>query len=191
VFELAAPRANELTGMCGPLPSNLECLSGHPAGGAVPADQAKAVTKCAAGVEKAAAKFAVTKLKALEKCIDRVFACLHTKPPGDACATDAEPKCDKDLAKIDVARTKLLASIEKKCGDIPFALLRTADALNLDAMATTCDNVGVAIDSLADYGECVFRQHSCLAEAMMSLQAPLAPLLLDAVNAPPLLGSCN
>lgn len=190
MFGVAAPRARELISSCGNLPPDLECLRTNPTGGAVAADQVKGVLKCGGGVEKAAAKFASTKVKALEKCVDRVFACLDTKPPGSECAAAAEPKCAKDVAVVDKARLKLRAAVDRACGAVSLAVLRTADALNLDAAAVDCNAVGITINSLSDYEECLVRQHGCQAESLLTIDVPLAQQLLRSVNIT-LFGFCS
>ena len=133
---------------------------------------------CAGGVEKAAAKFASAKLKALDKCVNRVFACEDTKPPGGECAAAVAPKCAKDVAVIDKAHLKLRDTIDAKCGAVPLGVLRTADALNLDAAQVDCGTIA----TLADYEECLFLQHSCRVELMLATDVPLAQELLGSVG---------
>jgi len=185
------PRARELVGLCGPVPTALDCLLDHPPGGTVAADQTKAVTKCAAGIEKAAAKFAATKLRTAQRCVDRVFACLETKPSGDPCATDVQAKCTKDRVPVDKAHAKLLESVAAKCGGVTFDVLRSAAALDLDADAESCDSIGAALASAADYAECVARRHACFMNSLLVSEVPLAELFIHVADQRALFALCN
>jgi hypothetical protein len=123
----------------------------------------------------------------LESCVDGLFTCVVTKAGDQQCIDKANTSCGKNLAKIPVAGDKLATDIDKRCAEksIRFAILRTATGANLDALAPECSTFGVpAIGSIADYEECLFRQHSCRTEELLRFQAPRAEVLLGLLTPP-------
>jgi hypothetical protein len=192
MFAVQEPRAGELLTLVRNRGANFDapaCIDDHGAagGGPDPKTVNKVVVKCEAQIKKAGTKFAAAKLRALESCVDAVFTCVVTKPGDDACFTKANATCDKELAKIGVEAGKMTAAIDKRCGAeaINYGILRAATGANLDALATECATFGVTpLESLADYEECIFRQHSCRTEEMLRFEAPRAEELLGLLTPP-------
>jgi hypothetical protein len=66
---------------------------------------------------------------------------------------------------------------------IAYATLRAARAANLDALAGACAAVGVpALDTLADYQQCVLRADACRVEGILRVQAPRVAELMGVVG---------
>jgi hypothetical protein len=196
------PRAGELLRRAGMSLGADVCLDDLGDKGAVgdPKTEGKPVDKCQAAIKKAAIKFAVARLKSLEKCVDGVFTCVQTKPDlsdpsgQSPCLTldKAREGCRKEFGKIDAAAITLLGGLQAKCGLVDYSLLASENGANLDALAGECASFGVAtLGDLTAYGNCLLRQHACRVEEALRFEAPRADELLDMLTDPSLvLDSC-
>jgi 6-phosphogluconolactonase (cycloisomerase 2 family) len=195
VFGAESPRARELitaTGATLPAGSELPDFAGDGAGVGDPKGAGKAIQQCAAATSKAAAHFLVRKVQGLERCAARIFTCVQTTTKAatvgkveTVAANDCMPvsraACDQEFARIAGDEAAMRKAIERRCAEsaLPFATLRSAHAANIDALASECQNYGVAtLDSLADYETCVARIHACRAEALLLFQLPRAQELV-------------
>jgi hypothetical protein len=192
MFEVQAPRAKELM-RAASVPQSaidaLECLQDFGGSGLDLDDETgagKTVVKCAQGLDKAGASFTTAKLKSLEKCVDKVFTCVQTKPTDAKCIPKAQSACDKEFLKIGLAELKLRAAVAKSCGTLDYAgVLAATDGTRLAAAGADCATFGVgSLASLAEYTECLFRQHECLVDALLPIEAPRAASLLGMVGRP-------
>ena len=134
------------------------CLVDHAGDGEGVGDvvQGKAIQACAAAITKTATGFIVKKLASLTKCVDKVFACIQTKPGDAPCLTKADAACGKEAAKIAAERAKVGPAIDKKCGGIDFNVnLRPPRAANLDALVATLPDPTRSRRSRATRPRCV------------------------------------
>jgi hypothetical protein len=187
LFDVQEARARELLQLVQMPLDTVSCIPDHGAGGDVndPSETGKAVAKCTAAVNKAAAKFVAQKLKHLEKCVDAIFACVQTKPGDPSCGTRANGACDTAFSRIAVAAAGVAPTVDKRCAAISFATLRGADGANLDALAAECALYDVPnLESLEDYENCLFRQHECRVEELLSFEAPRSDELLGLLVPP-------
>src|SRR5262249_54996514 len=125
-------------------------------------DTAKAVVRCQKAITKAERTFAAAAFANLKKCIDAVFACVQLKPGDPGCQPKGTTTCGKQIFKNDQAAAKLRDAVRKACGDTPYDVLRSAAALDVDALAPTCLALSIGtLNSLDSYVECVFRIATC------------------------------
>jgi hypothetical protein len=142
--------------------------------------QGKVLQACTAAITKAATGFIAKKLSSLTKCVDKVFACIQTKPGDAGCLTKADQACAKEAAKIAAARAKVAPAIDKKCGGIDFTVnLLPPQAANLAALVATLPGSNT-LASLASYQNALRLRHECAAEDLLRAIAPRAEALLDA-----------
>jgi hypothetical protein len=187
------PRARELLQLVGVNPSSFTCLlnPGANGGGQGVGDpaQAKALVKCAKGVQKSAAKFGKTRLSGLQKCLAAVVKCVQEKPGDAKCLTGARSKCLKIAAKIGdepkAAGGKARAAIVKACNGAGADLL---DAVGLGQTSTAayCAAVGVpALTTASEVADCLIRHHHCRIGQLLDTETPRARELLDIVGVVP------
>jgi hypothetical protein len=195
IFEVQEPRAAELLRRAHVSLGPDACLVDHGDGGVAgdPRTIGKALDTCQGAIKKAASKFATTRLKSLEKCVDAVFTCVQTKPdPRDPsgsspCLTlpKARESCRKDLAAIVDAEATFRNTLQSRCGGIPFAILGAPSGSNLVALLDECSDLGVSsLDSFAAYVECAFRQHECRVDELLLFETPRAAELLALLGDP-------
>jgi hypothetical protein len=188
LVEARVPRTGELLRVAGVPSEARACLAdygGDGAGIGDPRTAGKAVDQCAAALRKAGSRFLGATLKGLQKCVALIVTCVQRKPGDDVCLAKAARKCDATFAKLAGADDALGTAIGRRCGPaaLPFVNAATPTGLNVDALADLCAVYGVApLDSLAQYGICVARQHQCLAEELLRFEAPRAAELLQQVN---------
>jgi cysteine-rich repeat protein len=187
VFELLQPRAKELLRLPGMHAARLDavvCLPDHGGDGAGvgdPAGLGKAVDVCGGAIVKAGSAFVKKRLARRAKCADALFTCAQLAPGDPACLAKARARCDLAATASAADERALGAGIAKRCNEttIAYATLRVAGAANLDALASSCAAVGVpALDSLADYQQCVARSEVCRVATLLELQAPRVAELL-------------
>ena len=191
LFALLQPRAKELLrlpGMNAATVDRIACLPDHGGDGAAvgdPAGQGKAVDACAKTIVKTGTGFVRKRLARFAKCADALFSCVQLAPDNGACLAKARARCDQAMAATAADERKLGSTITKRCGEhvIAYATLRAARAANLDALAAGCAAVGVpALESLADYQQCVLRADSCRTDDVLAVQAPRIAELLAVVG---------
>ncbi len=183
IYGTEAPRAGELQRVAGVAPEAGGCLPDFTGDGEGVGDvvQGKALHACAAAITKASAGFLTKKLASLTKCVDKVFACIQTKPDDAECLTKANAACGKEAAKIAAARAKVGPAIDKKCGGIDFNVnIRPQRAANLDALATTLPGADT-LSTLTSYQTALRLNHDCAAESLLRAIAPRAEALLPAL----------
>lgn len=182
LYGTQAPRTGELLRVAGVPPEADDCLPDYAGDGAGVGDPVlgKAVQQCAAVITKSASAFLTKKLASLTKCVDKVFACIQTKPGDDGCLTKANAACGKEAAKIAAQRNKVAPAIDKKCGGIDFNVnLRPPQAANLDALVATLPGANT-LATLTSYQTALRLNHDCAAEALLRALAPRAEALLPA-----------
>ncbi|MCC6847060.1 MAG: CSLREA domain-containing protein [Deltaproteobacteria bacterium] len=181
------PRARELLQAAGVSIFGFGCLLSPGANGAGQGVgdpvRAKRLVKCASAIQKAAAKFASSRLGGLQKCVAAVTKCVQQKPGDAGCLAGARGKCGGVAAKIGDgpkgAGTKARAAIAKACGGLDAELL-AADGLGQAALATYCGAVGVSpLTTAGDVGECLLRHHTCRVGQLLDAETPRARELLD------------
>ncbi|MEO6027268.1 MAG: hypothetical protein ABIR79_10425 [Candidatus Binatia bacterium] len=144
--------------------------------------RAKAASKCQKAVTKAGAGFVAKKQKLLQGCVAGVQHCLQVKPQDAGCITKAAAKCGAATAKIGPLETKLVAAVQKACGDPPLAgsdLLQDV-GLAFDGEEATCaaDYQVPALATVADVALCLARRLACQTEHLIARQVPRARELL-------------
>ncbi|MCC6763666.1 MAG: CSLREA domain-containing protein [Deltaproteobacteria bacterium] len=181
------PRARELLQAAGVSLFGFGCLlnPGANGGGQGVGDPARAklLVKCASAVQKAAAKFAASRLGGLQKCVAAMTKCAQLKPGDAGCLAGARRKCAGIAAKIGDgpkgAGTKARAAIAKACNGVETELLAT-DGLGQTALATYCSAVGVSpLATAGDVGECLLRHHACRVGQLLDAETPRGRELLD------------
>ena len=187
------PRTRELLQAAGVSVFTFGCVlnpgaNGAGQGVADPA-RAKLLVKCAAGIQKASAKFTATRLGGLQKCLAAVTKCVQQKPGDATCLAGARSKCGGVAAKVGDgpkgAGTKARAVIAKACSGVDAELLAT-EGLGQNALGTYCGAVGVgALATAADVGECLLRHHTCRVGQLLDAESPRARELLEIVGVAP------
>ena len=183
-FGVAMPRAGQLAADV-PVPTRAgSCLVNRGGNGLGGVGDPKGVGKALAGCQKAlkqvGAKLAAAKLKSLGKCVATAVGCAQTKPGDAKCAAKAQAACDKAVGvEIPKAEANAAAAIGKKC--LPaFPFVGSVSALNVDALASACQIVGVAsLATVDDLATCVLRQQTCSVEEQLRFAAPRAAALLQ------------
>jgi hypothetical protein len=181
LYAMQAPRAGELLRVAGVEAD--DCLPDHGGDGDGVDDvvQGKVIPQCAAAITKSASGFIVKKLSSLATCVDKVFACIQTKPGDKACLAKADAACGKEGAKIAAEGAKVGPAIDKKCGGIDFnADLLPPRAVNLAALVTILPGADT-LDTLTHYEQALRLQHDCAAKELLRAIAPRAEVLLRAL----------
>jgi hypothetical protein len=151
--------------------------------GAGDATKGKAVVKCQKTTEKAAAKFAASKLASLQKCVQAFATCVQLQNGVQACLTKATATCDGAIGKIAAAEAKLTDAIGKGCGGFAEDDLKNATVLGYQAEANDCATLGVgALTTPTAVAQCVVRSHECAVERLLGLVVPRAAEFLTAAG---------
>lgn len=182
VYGTQAPRAGELFRVAGVGSGTNGCLPDFDGDGAGVGDPVlgKAVHACAATITKTSSAFLTKKISSLTKCLDKVFACIQTKPGDAGCLGKANAACAKEASKIVAERAKVGPAIDKKCGGIDFGLnLRPPQAANIEALVATLPG-GNTLVTLTSYETALRLNHDCAAEDLFRALAPRAADLLPA-----------
>src|SRR5262249_10734345 len=121
---------------------------------------AKAANKCQRAITKAASTFAAAELKSLRVCFDAVFRCVQVKPQDDGCGLKAGISCGKAAEKADAQADKLRSAIDRACPSdtLPFDTLVMVRALDLGGLSDVCAGLGISLDSLSDYEDCLIER---------------------------------
>ena len=182
IYGTQAPRAGELIRVAGVGSGTNGCLPDFNGDGSGVGDPVlgKAVHACATTITKTSSAFLTKKLASLTKCLDKVFACIQTKPGDAGCLGKANAACAKEASKIVAARAKVAPAIDKKCGGIDFGVnLRPPQAANLEALVATLPG-GSSLQTLTSYQTALRLDHDCAAEELFQALAPRAAALLPA-----------
>jgi hypothetical protein len=182
IYGTQAPRAGELIRVAGVGSGTNGCLTDFNGNGAGVGDPVlgKAVHACAATITKASSAFLMKKLSSLTKCLDKVFACIQTKPGDAGCLGKANAACAKEASKIVAERAKLGPAIDKKCGGIDFGVnLRPPQGANIEALVATLPG-GDTLVTLTSYQTALRLNHDCAAEELFRALVPRAAALLPA-----------
>ena len=179
------PRAQELLQLAAVETFQVPCLAAGADGGGQgvgDAARAKALVKCAAGIEKATAKFGKTRLAGLQKCVAVVDKCVQQKPGDAACLAKAQGKCAKLAAKIGdapkAAGDKVRQAIAKACGSDATDLLAPT-GLGQSSTASYCQAIGVSsLATVADVADCVVRNQTCRIGQLLDAETPRGRELL-------------
>jgi hypothetical protein len=193
LFEMVQPRAKELMRLPGMNAATLDtvvCLPDHGGNGDTigdPMGAGKAVDICAGAIVKAGAGFVRKRLARLARCMDALFTCVQLKLDDGACLAKARARCDGGTSASLVEERALDSAVAARCNEsiIAYASLRAAGAANLDALADACADVGVpALDTLADYQQCLLRADACRVEGVVRVQAPRIAELVALIGRP-------
>ncbi|MEB2284686.1 MAG: hypothetical protein B6D46_01565 [Polyangiaceae bacterium UTPRO1] len=186
---LENPRARELLQAAGVSMFGIGCIPNPGADGAgqglADPARAKVLVKCAAGIQKAAAKFSATRLGGLQKCAAAVTKCIQQKPGDARCLAGVRGKCSALAAKTGNgpkgAGGKARAAIAKACRGADTELLATAGlGFQTPALATYCAAIGVSpLATADDAGECLLRHHACRVGQLLDAETPRAREFLD------------
>jgi len=182
LYAMQAPRAGELLRFAGVGPEADGCLPDYQGDGEGIGDltQGKAILGCTGAITKTASGFFGKKLAGLTKCVDKVFACIQTKPGDASCLAKADAACGKEDAKIVAEGAKLGSAIDKKCVAVDFTgSLRPPRGANLEALVGTLPGADT-LDTLVSYETVLRLHHACVAEDIFRLIAPRAEALLQA-----------
>lgn len=181
---LEAPRARELLQLAGIAPAQLGCIAtgadgGHQ--GIGDAARGKALIKCEAGIERAAATYVKQQAAGLSSCIDAVTKCIQQKATDARCLPKAQARCAMLGAKLGGAKgpaARTRASIAKACvGDVNDVVAVTG--LGLGSSAARCSALGVpTVESIADVAECLVRDHRCRVGQLLDAAIPRAAEML-------------
>lgn len=200
IFEILQPRAKELLRLPDTNAATLDsvtCLPDHGGEGAAlgdPRGRGRILGACATAIVKAGSSFARKQLVRRAKCADRLFTCAQLAPGDRTCLAAARSRCEREAAAAASEERGLAAALARYCSEplVPYATLRAAPAANLDALGAACASVGVAaLDSLADYRQCLLRSGTCRVEALLTAQAPRFVELLAAAGGATADGDCG
>jgi len=184
IFAMLVPRAFEILTLGGRNPAaEFPCLPAGSDGGGLgladPKGRGKAAVGCEKTLEKEGAKFVKNWLKTVQKCSDKIYACVQTKADVGACVAKTRKTCTKLATKLrDPAKgltAKLAAKVVKSCGSPKLAAADLLDALGLGfgAHASECAALGVApLDSAPQVAACIARQHACRADQLLERAFP-------------------
>jgi hypothetical protein len=149
------------------------------------AGEGKVVYGCQQALGRAGKSFAAARLKALQGCVASSFTCVQDEAPLE-CYPEAGARCAGKLAKLDGLRTKLAATVAKKCGTLGATRLREPVGLGFDAEAAACAASGVAtLDDAAAVAACVTARHACLVDRLVGDTIPRARELLALIGRDP------
>jgi hypothetical protein len=196
LFATDVPRAAELLTAGGVDVSTLPCLGAtgnfQYLGLGESAPVVKAVVACQKGIGAAGARFVKQVLAADQRCAEGVAQCLQTKPGDAKCLAKAKTTCGKVTSKLyngaQSREAKLRTSVARACGSttpgkaprVALTDLRSALGVGYDALQTNCAQLGVAgLSSVDDVSECLFRQHVCRADQLLTSETPRAHELLS------------
>ena len=179
---VAMPRAGQLSADLAVPTRAGSCIVNRGGSGDVgdPKGLGKTLASCQKSLKQSGAKLVAARLKNLGKCVRTAFGCAQTKPGDAKCTAKAQAACDTAIGSdIPKAETKAAAAIGKKCLPV-FVDVGPANALNVGALASTCQAVGVdSLATLDDLVRCVLRQHTCSAEEQLRFAVPRAAALLQ------------
>jgi hypothetical protein len=154
-------------------------------GTGVDVTRAKALVKCGKALQKAGAKFASGKLSQLQKCVDKIAACVQLQNGDAGCITKAHAACEKTTAAIVKTGSALVPAISKACGGpgVSAADILASNGLGYAGQDGPCKLRGVAtLTTLDDVGQCVTLQHGCAAEHLLAFEVPRAAELLALIG---------
>ncbi len=193
MFSVEMPRARSLATEHGIAVRAGSCLDDLGGAGNVadPKAVGKPLDKCQHVVKKATAAFVTKKQKSLAKCTSAIFGCVQTKPGDTKCTDKARATCTKVLTvDVPAAEAKVQGAIAAGCATI-FPQAGAANAIDVDALAPTCVQVGIApLATAGDWGECVMRHHECAIEATLPVMAPRFTALLAGIGQSAASGFC-
>jgi len=179
------PRAHELLVLGGFDPaSDFACLTPVANGGgtAIAADKRKALRKCDATIQKAAAKLLAGRTKIGDACGTAVFTCLQTKPGDGACVAKAGGACVKGFAGLPKLATSFETSIAKVCGAAPLVAddLLAPEGIGAAALAERCKAAGVpTLATVADVTACLEHELACPTDHALESATPRLGELLE------------
>ncbi|MCC6766623.1 MAG: hypothetical protein IT293_18345 [Deltaproteobacteria bacterium] len=162
------PRARQLLALAGHDPDvEAPCLPSGGAGGA--GTDVKAVLKCQKAFAKSSAAYAAARLKAGQKCVDGVSACVHLKGNEGGCRSKADASCLKLAGKVEAGATKSRGVIAKACSTLGLADLIDPAGMGFGLRAPECVGGSESVDALAS---CIVGQHACRVDQLLLGQAP-------------------
>jgi len=147
---------------------------------------------CQQTVQKAAAKFTSVKLKAVGTCLDSISRTIIQDNAPDASA--AALTCVDKLSKVAPAEQKMIAKITTACDPAAGAAHTLADirgigagvsepiaTRNIDVYCATFGGDG-ALDTMAEWLDCIRAASNCGADAATAAQVPRALEWFDRVR---------
>ncbi|MCC6850035.1 MAG: hypothetical protein IT294_16140 [Deltaproteobacteria bacterium] len=162
------PRARQLLALAGHDPDvEAPCLPSGGAGGA--GTDVKAVLKCQKTLVKSGAAYAAARLKAEQKCVDGVSACVQLKGNEGGCRSKADANCSKLADKVDAAAMKARGAVAKACATLGLADLIDSAGIGFGLRAAECPGGSGSVDAIAS---CMVGQHACRVDHLLLGQAP-------------------
>ncbi len=192
MFAVEMPRAASLLVVAGVDPARraeLACLTPH--GGADedladPTGAGRQIERCAVAINNSGAKLVDASLKALGRCLDTTFTCVEVKSATSlfaSCLERARGRCDTEFANLNAAAGRPGPAVQKACGGMDFAVLRSAAGLLLESLTTDCQRLGGQDPTtLSAYSDCLVRAHRCGVAELARAKSPRAEELLTQVG---------
>ncbi len=149
--------------------------------------ETRALEACSRTIRRAARTLTRRRLAGLQRCVAAEATCLAA-PANVACRVRAAAACRARTARFAADGTRLAATIERGCGALDFALLRSEIGLHLGATAGCAAHGVPALDALADYVRCLAGRHTCATDEMVRFEAPRADEWIGTWPAAP--GTC-
>ncbi len=143
---------------------------------------AKLANGCQKAMLQAGPSFAAKKLSRLDKCVDGILACVQTKPANDPCRGKTADKCVKAFAGIAGDEAKLVAAIQRKCGDVASADLFDPAGIDENQLVGPCAGFQTTLADIGDVATCVARQHECRVDELFDVEEPRSRELLSTVG---------
>jgi len=161
------------------------CLLNEGGSGALGSDPkpGKALLACEKKEAKTGVSFAAKARAAFAKCADAVMNCAQLKRT-DQCMGSATKTCTKAIAAVDTAQTKVADTVVKACEKIPLSDLLNANGGDVNGLTTLCNNVGVTLTTLHDYGTCLAMYERCQVEDSIAFTVPRIEEFYMAMNQP-------
>ncbi len=188
MYGLEHPRAGEMVDLVGADLGPISCLddNGGLGDGVGDVKLGRRVTQCEQTVTKVGGGFIASKLKNLGTCLNAVFNCVQLAPnDGGACLAKAHTTCDKTFAAVDKAALPLAPTVSKSCSVLTPDVLLADSGLDYQALVDNdvCTPYGVGgIIVDPHYTNCLYRQHECTGDDMLSYAVPRAAELLGLVG---------
>jgi len=158
------PQAATILALAGVDAASIACL-GDAAAAAASAPLASAVPYgCGNTARRAGRAFAVTRLRKLGQCAGTVVACGND----EACVTAAQPACDRAVAALPSAMTRLARSVDRACRD-------SATGTDAAPSCTVPDGGGGA-------AACLLQRDGCSIDDLLGFESPRGASLLSEVG---------
>ena len=154
-------------------PSSASPISAAPIPNAPENPDARALDACSRAVRRAGRRFATHRLAHLQSCLAAHASCLKhdVRPRGVRASAPTRP-APRARRASPAMPARLAATIERGCGGLDFdARARRGRCQPRRLWRRRCAALGVpALASLADYEQCLARQHACAVDDAAALR---------------------